>query len=246
MVLVEQRPCHRCGTLIDVSCPFCPQCGSPQLSVPQYDMPEQEAAGAGGANYSGAAVAASGAPPLHALAADGVQWKLAVWACFIVALAAGLLCAVALIVPALYSVAFFWTLSGSVIALAVYQRRAPMARLDGGTGARIGLLTGILMASALAFAGSIFMALLRYVWHKGADFDAQISDAIHQGMARAAENSPDPQLVQSSLKSLLSPEGRAGYTLAMGAFLAVLLVVFSTISGAVGAKLMPRRRAPAL
>ncbi|MHB1698891.1 MAG: hypothetical protein ACYCSN_01950 [Acidobacteriaceae bacterium] len=224
--------------MVDTACPFCAHCGAPQLSVPPQELPETSPSGEGDL-ASAVLSAAGGLPAQHP---NDAQWKPIVQVCLWVGAAAGILCGASMVFPPLYTVCFFWTLSGAMIALALYHRRVPLAKIDAGAGARIGLLTGLFMAAAMTAVGSIFLALMRFVWHKGADFDAQISDAIHQGMARAAENNPDPQMVQSSLKFLLTPEGRAGYTLAMVAFLAILLVLFSALSGAVGARLMPSYR----
>ncbi len=223
--------------MVDIASPFCSHCGAPQLSVPATELPETSAPAE--ADLAGAVLSAAGSLPVHP---NGTQWKAALHVSLAVGVASGVLCGAAMLFPPLYTVCFFWTLSGAMIALALYRRRVPLASIDSAAGARIGLLAGLFMSAAMTAIGSIFLVLLRFVWHKGGEYDAQISDAIHQGMTRAAQNNPDPQLVQNSMKFLLSPEGRAGYTLAMVAFLAVLLIFFSAVSGAVGAKLMPTYR----
>ncbi len=245
MEQTEQYHCHRCGHPLDAASLFCAQCGAPQLQISQFDIVDSTSDGSTAEQHGEAPSPAAlpGQPPDQLQ--HGVQWKSAIIVSLAVSSAAGVLCILALAAPALSTVCFFWVVSASLIALALYRRRVPMAWIDSGVGARIGMLVGIFTACVPTAVSACFLLLMRYAWHRSAPFDAQITSAISQGMARAAESNPDPQVLQSTTALLLSPEGRAGYMLAFAIMLGAFILGFSIVSGAVGAKLIPAPRRPA-
>lgn len=231
--------CHRCGGDLpsgeDLSV-FCPHCGAPQLylSADYIDNP---------ANRS--ASDTTGAPPPPS--PRQVDWQAALRCVALVSAIAAVLCIVALRVPGVSTISTIWILTASTSTLALYHHRRPLAWMDAGIGARIGLATGlaliVLIATSMAAAGVI----ARFGLHAMAGFDAGFAQMIAQvketaeHTARTTATPPPAEVLHLYDK----PEFQAGLMLASGAFSAILLVLFSTFGGALNGMLRNRRRARA-
>jgi hypothetical protein len=109
--------------------PFCPHCGSPQIYLQDYEQQSGEAE----ADTTGAI------PPPRP---QQVEWKTAIRCAALVAGVAVGLGLVSQRVQVISLLSLLWTISGSMIALALYQRRRPLAWMDAGVGARIGAVGG--------------------------------------------------------------------------------------------------------
>jgi hypothetical protein len=221
--------CHRCGgelPEIRGESPFCPHCGSPQLFLPDYE----EQTGSADATTTGAA-----APP-HP---QRVEWKTAIRCAVLVAGVAALLSLVSAKVQLVSPLTWLWTVSGSLITLALYQKRRPQAWMDAGVGARIGVVVGLALMASFAIAMSAAGLVARYGMHSMAGFDTQLTEMLHAQIQKAAATAPEPPEV---LRFLYSPEVRAGMMLAGFAMLSGFLVVLSTVGGAVGGFLRTRRK----
>ena len=222
--------CHRCGGELPArrgESPFCPHCGSPQLFLPDYE----EQTGSAEADTTGAA-----APPRP----QQVEWKTAIRCAALVAGIAAVLGLVSARVQLVSPLTWLWTVSGSLITLALYQKRRPQAWMDAGVGARIGVVVGLaLMACfAVAMAGAGLVA--RFGLHSMAGFDAELTQMLHAQIQKASATAPQPPEV---VRFLYSPEVRAGMMLAGFAMLSGILLVLSTVGGAVGGFLRTRRKA---
>ena len=147
-----QEHCHRCGGELssgDEGTSFCPHCGAPQLYLPEYDRPSVAAE-----------LDSTGAPPPpHPQVVD---WKTAIRCAAVVAGIAAALTVLAMGlpgIPALGTIGTFWTLTGAMTAVAFYQRRRPLAKMDVRVGARIGFTTGLALVAfitvAMAAAGVV-------------------------------------------------------------------------------------------
>jgi len=229
-----QPLCHRCGEALSLrdqssdATAFCPHCGAPQLSFEADDAPAQEDAPAA-------------APPPRPRPVD---WRAAIGSAALVAAVGALLCAAGARVPVFSLFTCIWVTSASLIALGLYRRRRPQARMDAAIGARIGGVVGLAMAVALAAAMAIIGLIARYPLHAMAGFDAQMAAALHDTMQRAAANGANttpPEL----LRVFYSPEFKAAMLLSTLAFVSGGLVLYSTIAGALGG-LMYARRSTAL
>lgn len=221
--------CHRCGGELPESrgeSPFCPHCGSPQLFLPDYE----EQTGAPESDTTGAV-----APPRP----QEVEWKTAIRCAALVAVIAAVLSVVSAKVQVVSPLTWLWTVSGSLITLALYQKRRPQAWMDAGVGARIGVVVGLALMACFAVAMSATGLVARYALHSMAGFDAQLTMMLHAQVQKAAATAPEPPEV---VQFLYSPEVRAGMMLAGFAMLSGVLVVLSTVGGAVGGFLRTRRK----
>jgi hypothetical protein len=208
--------CHRCGGELPASqglSSFCPHCGSPQIFLQDYE----QQTGAPEADTTGAV------PPPRP---RQVEWKTAMRCALLVGgIAAGL--------------SWLWTISGSMITLALYQRRRPLAWMDAGIGARIGVVVGLALVVCLAIAAAVGGLVARYGLHSMAGFDAQLTQLMHAQMEKALATAPEPPEVQ---QFFYSPEVRAGMMLAGFAMVSGILLLLSTVGGAVGGLLRMRRK----
>lgn len=221
--------CHRCGGELlasDGVTPFCPHCGSPQLYLQEYE----EQTGAPEANTTGTL------PPPNP---RQVEWKTAIRCALLVAAVAAGLTLIATRVEAVSLLSWMWTISASLTTLALYQRRRPLAWMDAGIGARIGVMAGVVLIAFLAVAGAAGGLVARFVLHNMAAFDMQLTQMMHAQIEKAAAASPTPPELR---QFLYSPEVRAGMMIAGFAMVAGLLVVLSTLGGAVSGLLRMRRK----
>ncbi len=221
--------CHRCGGELpagDGTSPFCPHCGSPQIYLQAYE----EQTGAPDADSTGAV------PPPNP---RQVEWKTAIRCAALVGGIAAVLCLMAARVEAVTLLSWLWTISGSLIALALYQRRRPLALMDAGIGARIGIVVGLALVTFLAVAMAAGGLVARYELHSMAGFDAELTQMLHMQIEKAAATAPQPP---EMLRFLYSPEVRAGMMLAGFAMVSGLLLLLSTLGGAVGGLLRTRRK----
>jgi len=224
--------CHRCGGELSASVgesPFCPHCGSPQLYLQDY---EEQTDGSDGAT--------TGAPPPPS--PQRVEWKTAIRCALLVAGVAAVLSVVSSRVQLVSPLSWLWTISGSMITLAFYQKQKPLAWMDAGVGARIGVVVGLALVTCLAVAMAVAGLVARFGLHSMAGFDAELTQALHAQIEKAAATTPEPPEV---VRFLYSPEVRAGIMLAGFAMVSGVLLVLSTVGGALGGFMRMRRKVSA-
>src|SRR3984957_11214723 len=217
-------PCHRCGATLSASELFCPNCGSPQLKFAQQEEGETTSAG----------VRPPGAPPR----AQGISWKDAILAALLVAVPAGLLSAVSVLSWG----CCLWVVGGAVMAIVLYPRRAPGFLLEPRSGVRIGAVAGLSAAYSSVIATAIWRVFARYVLHQGYAID-QFYDSVIQQSTALMKSNPDAEAQwHAYVHFLLSPDGRAAYTLMNAATTPLGIILFSAIGGALGVRLLAPRK----
>jgi ribosomal protein L40E len=218
--------CHRCGANLSASDMFCPNCGSPQLKLAQQEEGETTSGG----------VRPPGAPPRT----QGISWKDAILAALLVAVPAGLLSAVSVLSWG----CCLWVVGGAVLAIVLYHRRAPGFLLETRSGVRIGAVAGLIAAYSSVIATAIWRVFARYVLHQGYAID-QFYDAVIQQSTAFVKTNPDAEAQwHAYVHFLMSPDGRAAYTLINAATTSVGIILFSAIGGALGVRLLTPRKTP--
>jgi hypothetical protein len=236
-----QESCHRCGGELPQGSgesPFCPHCGTPQL----YLSLENQSVETGGEP----AAAADGTPSTGRLPPprpQQVEWKTAIRCAALVACIGSALTLGALRVDFLASVSLMWMVLASLIALALYQKRSPAARMDVRVGARIGVLVGMFLAIGLAISVAGWGLVARFGLHTMGGFDAQVSAQLAESLRQAqqimaARSMPAAPEMMAMEKA---PEFRGWYALFYCAFLSMVLVTLSMVGGAIGGMLRTRR-----
>jgi hypothetical protein len=221
--------CHRCGgelSATDGSSPFCPHCGAPQI----YLVDHEPAAELTATSTTGAAP-----PP----SPRQVEWKTAIRCALLVAVVAAALTLIAVRFEAISPLSWLWTVSGSLITLALYQKRRPQAWMDAMVGARIGVVVGFVLIACLAVAMAAGGLVARYALHNMAGFDAQLTQQLHAQIQHALATSPQAKSVQGFL---YTPEFRAGMMLTGFGLIAGILLVLSIAGGAVGGLMRTRHK----
>ncbi len=223
--------CHRCGAGLSASDLFCPNCGSPQVRF----EPQQE----GESAYANPRPIQLGAPT------QGISWRDAINAALIVGVPAGILSSISVLAWG----CCLWVVGGAVLCVGLYRKHAPAFRLDARSGLRIGALAGIIAAYSSVAATAVWRVFARFALHQGAAIDkfytAFIEQSFNQQSAVFVQSNPETQAqLKASLQFLLSPDGRAAYTLMYSAITALGIVLFSALGGALGVRLYAGRKGP--
>lgn len=170
-----------------------------------------------------------------------IDWRMAIELAAIVAAVAAVLSLLAARLPNISPLSTVWVVSASLTTLAMYQRRRPLATMNAGIGARIGMLVGVALVLALGATLSAGMAVARYKLHSMSGFDADTAQAMKVQIDQLAATRPVPP---ESLAMINSVEFRTAMMLTgFGiAFVGVFLV--SIFGGVVGGLLRTRRFVP--
>jgi RNA polymerase subunit RPABC4/transcription elongation factor Spt4 len=221
-----EATCNRCHQSVPADSCFCPACGLPQL-VYESD----EAAATTAERWTGA---------VHDAAT--VEWRPALRVAMLLAVPTGLLsCGQSPVWP----LSLLWMAAASAWAVTLYARRQRPGWVTMGAGARIGLVTGLL-AGWFAFAASgAALYAMRFLFGAGKEFDDPWQAVVAQASQQWQSMSPDAQTAaafKSITRWLLTPEGRAGSVLGLLTVMEMALLLFAVAGGAIGARLMARRR----
>ena len=216
------HPCHKCGNTVEDGKAFCSQCGAPQIrvAVPEAS-PESLPAGGGAVTALDREVGPSFPPISSSLP---VSWAHTLQPC---ALAA----AVALGLTVLGLNPFVAALGTGFLAVAFSRRRGPGTLIQGGAGARLGALSGLLFFGASTILQTLAVAVL----HKGAEIKSEQLDKLQQWATRY----PGPE-VQPFLDFVKSPDGFAILMVASLIVACVAFIVLGSCGGALGAALLGR------
>lgn len=232
-----ETTCTRCHQTTQAESCYCPHCGLPQLV------------------YEGDSAGGQPAPELWTGAArdaSTIDWKPAMRAAITFAIPAGLLSSAISPVGVL---GLFWMAGAAAWAVLFYMRNQRPAWITIGAGARIGLVTGLL-AAWLAFAisgGALFVQ--RYVLHQSSQIDADWKTRVNMSQEMAQEwtagmGSSDAAHAEAvALRAqvqtwMMSPWGHAGIETFGIAVNSLFLLFFAAGGGAVGARMLARRRRP--
>jgi membrane glycosyltransferase len=227
--------CTRCHqAILAVNC-YCPVCGLPQLVYPVEATSGQTQQ----QRWDGAE-----------RDAGSIDWKPALRAAMLLAIPAGLLSSG---VSPLVALGLLWMTAAGVWAVVLYMRSQRPAWITIGAGARIGLVTGLL-AGWLAFGvSSSALFVQRFLLHQSSQIDAewkarvvvaqQMAEQLTSGMTPA--DAAQAQAVRAQFQAwMLSPEGHAGMEVFQFAVNFAFLLFFAVAGGALGARLVGRRRQP--
>jgi hypothetical protein len=212
--------CHRCGATLAHPEIFCPHCGAPQL---RFEPNEEQPLPQTGGNGSGLR------------ASQLISWRPAVQAALLIALPVGIL-------SSLLDFGILWVLIGGFCVIALYQRKAALMIHPGG-GWRIGMLVGMLAAFLSSLVDGLSMVFERYGLHHGASIDQKLVSLTQQMTDQMVHQNPEAaQQIPWFIHFWVSPEGHAAVVLFMSGFAALMMIAFSSIGGAVGARVLGARK----
>lgn len=209
--------CHHCGATLSGPDLFCPQCGAPQLRFESIEeQPSCEPNGNG------------------RIGNQRVSWRQAVHAALLVAIPVGLL-------SSLLDFGILWVLAGGFCVIALYQRKTgPLT--DTGVGWRVGMLVGWLAAFLSSFLDGVSMVFERYGLRHGAAIDQRLASLTQQMTDQMIHQNPEAaQQIPWFIHFWQTPDGHAAVMLFMSAFAALMMIAFSSLGGAVGARVLGAR-----
>jgi hypothetical protein len=227
--------CNRCHRTLQAGDCYCPACGLPQLVYTAETLPEPN-------------------QPQHwdevVPDASTIQWKAALRVALLLAIPAGILSSE---ISPVGFFGLFWMAAAASWAVALYIRHQQPAWITLGAGARIGLVTGLLatwLASGIS-GGALFAQ--RFLLHHASQIDAewkyqvglnqQIAQQLTSGMSLA--DAAQMHAAQAQVQALmLSPWGHAGFVVFGLVVNAAFLLLFAVGGGALGARLLARKRRP--
>lgn len=219
--------CSRCHQTLQEGACYCPSCGLPQLFYTTEDGRETGQV----ESWPGAVRDAS-----------SVNWRAALRASLMLAIPAGLLCSLLSPVSVL---GLFWMAAAAAWTVTLYVRNQQPAWITMGAGARIGLVTGVLGGWTAAFASGLTLYAMRFLFHRGQIFDNFWQNIVGQQLTQQwTTMGVDAQTIAMARAWLLSPEGRAGWVLCAILMLSTGLMLFAIAGGALGARMLVRRRKP--
>ena|ERR1700678_372894 len=221
------HPCYRCGHSIEDGKPFCQQCGAPQIRVAMSE-PSVESMPAGSASMpeqSRELEPRSLGIPASSLS---LSWTHSLKPC---ALAA----AIAVVLQILGLNPFVGALVAGFLAAAFSRRRVSGTAIRAGAGARVGVLSGLLLFGMSTIPEMFAVAVL----HKGAEMRSQMMEKLQQMATRY----PGPE-IQPFLDFVKSPDGFAIMMVASVIFALVAFIVLGGLGGALGAAFLGRNDRP--
>jgi hypothetical protein len=215
--------CHRCGSTLGSEDTFCSTCAAPQLRI---DLPEEPE------------ITTLASERVHPLDRRGTDWQKALRVALIIALPVGVLTAL----PGVSLGSLFWIVGGAATAVVLYSRRKPGAPLDGRGGFRLGALTGLFAAYISTAMIGVLLLLERYSLHLGPAIDREYAQRVEQSTAMVRTTAETEAQVRACLHFLLTPDGRAGASLASAALTALMTVLLAGLGGILGVRYFARRR----
>lgn len=217
-----EHPCQRCGSAVDDTSPFCPNCGTPQI---RFDAAEASSQAIKVASREGSETALN--EPEYDRAAR-FEKKSAVRA----ALYAGLIAALLSLLPLGFIVG---SPLGGFLSVLLYRRRSWSGDLSPSSGFRLGAVAGV-----FGYAIFLFLAAAQLALSRGQN---DVRDAMVEAVHRQQARNPDQQARQM-LEYFLTPHGLMVMMVVGIVVMAVLFVLLSGLGGRVSAALLRRKGPP--
>jgi hypothetical protein len=216
-----EHACYRCGAIVNEGAPFCPECRAPQIRV---NVPEPDPQNAPATPPFPPGTPGELQPPaVPVLLPSPIRLRDTLGTALA---ASAVIVAFWVLIPA--GLILGATLAGA-LAVLLYARRRPEIRLTAGSGAKIGMMSGL-----AAFAFFFVVILVGYLADHGASFRQMLEQWLN---SRPADNPARAEI----LSRLNSPEFMATVVVMTIIFMLIMLVGFSSIGGAIAAWLMRRK-----
>ncbi len=218
--------CQRCGVVLNPSELFCHNCGAPQLQIEVSEV---------------VALDDKGVSEYAAAAPRGISWKAAIRVALIVFLPVALLSSVV-------NLSYLWVIGGGIAAVGIYRRRTA-GLLDTRAGLRVGIVVGLLVAFSTSAVDAITMLVERFGRHNAREIDDRWNSML-QPMIQQMEQSYDQNVhnnpeaaapIVSMIHFWQSPDGKAAGVLMAYAMLALGIIIFSALGGALGTRIFATR-----
>ena len=135
-----------------------------------------------------------------------------------------------------------WVIGGAIAAVNLYRRRSTASLLDTRVGLRIGLVLGLTAGLLSSTLDGLIMVAERYVLHKGEVPDKEVQSMIELFMAPYAQNPQAQSQLRDIFAALNTGDGKAALVLFVAVSSSLGILAFSSIGGALGAKIFSIRK----
>ena len=233
-----EHPCHRCGSPVPDSSPFCPECGAPQV---RFDRSETSAANVLVSQPEAAPLAP---PPVQNVAWRETNHRVAGRERAVIlrsAINAGVVAAILSLFPGV----IVGMPVGGFLAVLFYRRRSWRAEPSLSGGFRLGALAGII---AFAIFG-IVRGADASMSSRGAELRQQMIENRQQTIERfelMESRASDPQqrqTIQQAIDYLKTRQGMIAAIIFSAVIMAVICVILSGLGGLLSASFL-RRKGP--
>jgi hypothetical protein len=219
-----EHACHRCGSAVNDSSPFCESCGAPQVRLAADESAAHNVKVAATVPYLTTATQIEPSLIPRARLDRNAAWRAAINSGVVSGLLSLLPLGLLLGAPL-----------GGLLCVLLYRRRTPAGDGAPVSGFRLGIMSGVCGYALLVLllGGQIALS------HGDNEFRSGMVEAIHRQQART----PDPQARQK-LDYFLTPPGMKVMIVSVLALGAVVFVLLSGVGGAVAAALLRRKQPP--
>lgn len=218
---------------------FCPRCAAPQIHLPEHMRTEPAATVA----------PTTGELPPPRLFGEGVtssfsqiDWRAALRCGAFVAAVAALLTVLSFAFAAFTFFGLLWTFSAASVALGLYARLRPQAKMDARIGMKVGVTAGVLLLAAIGIGLAATGVILRFGTHSMEQFDKANTEQRKQVVTWVQQNVDDKDLAAKLTENLTSPrmntpEMHAANALGGMALQSVMILFICAGSGAFAGRL---------
>ena len=208
-------PPHDEGTLI-----FCTHCGAPQVLLSEELLTQVEAQ---------AKAAEDGAVGPVMREPGSLMWAGAIRCAGLAGAVAAVLACLSALIPPIVLLTLLWAIISPVVVIGLFQSRFPLVPITTGFGARLGLLTGLVVGAVFTISNTIQLLVLRFGTHgQGmSEMDAMWNSIFTQEQTAFATAQFDAG-VRFFQRVQTVPEFRAGFILASIGFGTAILVMITT------------------
>jgi len=242
---MSERICPRCHTLLlnedSGTLIYCSQCGAPQVMLSE-ELREKAAedvsaqAAVQSRSDTSGNFAEANLTSLDSGDPTAVDWTEAVRVAGLGGLIALALGVISIPVEQVGFLSLLWALIAPIVVLGIYCARRKSTRIRPSFGVRLGLVTGLAIATAMSTVGALEFILSRFVFHRGAEIDASLATIFAQiQQAQAANQQPMPF-------NLASPEFRVGLFLSCIGIFICFYLGYAMLSGAFGGLMRSNKR----
>ncbi|HEV2575951.1 MAG TPA: hypothetical protein VGU25_01960 [Acidobacteriaceae bacterium] len=169
---------------------------------------------------------------------DAIAWPAAIRYAVLAGALAAALNLLALAVPPVILLAWFWAIGAPVVVLGIYNSKIRPSRLRAGFGATLGLLCGLAITFGMSVINASGLVLGRFVFHNGPAIDTAVAAAFAQFRTTVQQQGGPAQA--SLLNWLNIPEDRLGLILITSAVALLIYLGLSALGGAFAALLRSR------
>ena len=248
---MNERPCIRCQHLVLLEgghLVYCSHCGAPQIFLSEELQAEiaDQAREYHERNLPRVAGPETEAPStarrwsLRGSQEDGQPWSRAVqFALLSAAITLGLGVLTLLFAPAVLLL-LLWVVSAPMLTVTLYNARAAVdGSATSGFAARLGLLTGLLVAFSCAAVITVQLVFTRFVFHGAGLLDAQLAATFAQQRVLLLQRMG--AAAQPTIDMFAIPEFRVGLLLSMFSSIAMFYLFLSTVAAGLAGAVLRRR-----